>query len=984
MSSRSRAREAGDAFRRAGLPLALVVGLLVVTALIAAWLFAESHQRASTIQEDAAIQAAQRIDAQSSAQRSSLAVLSASLAQGGDVTAERFQELSEAPLRAGLSEVSWLPRVSAAERARFERGLQSPILQLEEGRSAGVAGRRSVYFPSIAPARLGAPADGAVGVDHWSEPQLRAALQRARDSAQAAAAGPARLAEGPRAVVTYQPVYRGGVDPGGQAGRRAALIGFVAGSLERDRLTEIAAAGAPRDARVEVAFAEDGGSGSDTVDIAGVPINVEVTGLRGSLVAPGIVLLTGLGVAALVGLLFLLAAAREREGRRSSEMVRRERDRSRAVVSAIQDGLVVLGETLAIETVNARFAEIVGMEESDLIGSEPPFAFLIESESDRLFEILEEVAVLGVGEFELTLSNSDGDEVPAILSVAKRADPGRRTAGYVCTVKDITARKRAEGHLRERDAENRALAAQQAALRTVATAVAREIDPDAVFKLVAREARSLTAGDIGGVARFSGGRKSGVVVAWSSEDDRVVPSRLALSDRESESDDPLRATILGSRRTDQPIASVAAPIRSGSEIWGVVFVETTSSDLVPRHAESGIEGLAELASLAIANDDARRRLESAASTDPLTGLANRRTFDERLRHEVSRSLRGGQQLSLVLADIDHFKMVNDTHGHQAGDQVLVEVASRLTELARVGDLVARVGGEEFAWILTETDARGALTAAERARLAIRERDFPDVGSLTISLGVATASAGADAERLVGQADAALYWAKQHGRDQSGAWSPEIGADPSQRGRRTGVARARAQDGLHSLVRGIEEETDPGAIPRSDRVAQLAAAIAERCGWTDADAARLHEAALLHDVGWVAVPAKLRVRRGSLEDEDLAKIRLHADVGATISGEVLDEDQVSWIRHHHEHWDGGGYPGRLVGELIPEGARILALADAWVAMTSPRDYRPRLGDERALAECRAQAGTQFWPVAVHALEQIMQGREEEVATLLARS
>ncbi len=983
MSSRSRAHEAGDAFRRAGLPLALVAGLLVVTVLIAAWLFAESRQRASTIQKDAAIQAAQRIDAQSAAQRSSLAVLSASLAQEGEVQTDRFRELSEAPLKAGLSEVSWLPRVRAGERERFERELESPIVQRGDDQSIEVAEQRGVYFPSIAPARLGAPAEGTIGVDHWAESRLRKALAEARDRAETVAVGPLQFDEGPRLVLTYQPVYRGGVDPGGTAARRAALIGFVAGSLERSRLADIAAAGAPRDARVEVAFAEDGGSDSNTVDIAGVPVNVEVTGLRGSLVAPAIVLLTGLGVAALVGLLFLLAAAREREGSRSSEMVRRERDRSRAVVAAIQDGLLVLGDTLAIESVNARFAEIVGLEEPDLIGSEPPFTFLSESESDRLFDILEEVAVLGVGEFELMLTSSEGDEVPAILSVAKRADPERRTAGYVCTVKDITARKRAEGHLRERDAENRALAAQQAALRTVATAVAREIDPDAVFKLVAREARRLTAGDIGGVARFSGGRKSGVVVAWSSEDDRVVPSRLALGDSEIESDDPLRATILGSRRADQPIASVAAPIRSGSETWGVVFAETTNSELIPRHAESGIEGLAELASLAIANDDARRRLESAASTDPLTGLANRRTFDERLRHEVSRSARAGQPLSLVLADLDHFKMVNDTQGHQAGDQVLVEVASRLTELARVGDLVARVGGEELAWILTDTDSDGALRAAERARLAIREREFTNVGSLTISLGVATADAGADAERLVGQADAALYWAKQHGRDQSRTWSPEIGADPSQRGRRTGVARARAQDGLHSLVRGIEEETDPGAIPRSDRVAQLAGAIAERCGWTDADCARLREAALLHDVGWVAVPARLRVRRGALSQEELAKVHLHADVGATISGEVLDEDQVSWIRHHHEHWDGGGYPGRLVGELIPEGARIIALADAWVAMTSPRDYRPRLGDDRALEECRAQAGSQFWPVAVDALENIMHGREEEVATLLAR-
>jgi diguanylate cyclase (GGDEF)-like protein/PAS domain S-box-containing protein len=661
-------------------------------------------------------------------------------------------------------------------------------------------------------------------------------------------------------------------------------------------------------------------------------------------------------------------------------MVREERDRSQAVVSAMQDGLLVLGEGLAIESTNARLSEIVGIDEEALIGMKPPFSFLSPDDSGRLEDILEEVGVLGVGEFELTFHNASGASVPVILSIAKRVDPARRTAGYVSTVKDITSRKRAERSLRERDAENRALAAQQTALRTVATAVAKELDPDAVFKLVAREAQKLTVGDVGGVARFAGNPRSGVVVAWSSEHDTIVPSRLALADGVEAPDSPLRATILGSRRTDDPVEAIAAPVRAGSDLWGVVFAEAPAADGVTHHAEGGIEGLAELASLAIANDDARRRLESAASTDPLTGLANRRTFDERLRHEVARALRAGQPLSLVLADIDHFKAVNDTHGHQAGDQVLVEVAARLISLARVGDLVARVGGEELAWILTETDSEGALAAAERARLAIRDRRFSSAGSLTISLGVATATDHADADRLVGQADAALYWAKQHGRDQSRLYTPEIGADPSQRGRRTGIARAQAQEGLRSLVRGIEEETDPGAIPRSDRVAQIAAAIADALGWSAADGARLREAAMLHDVGWVAVPTRLRVRKGELTPAEMRRVRLHAEASANMAGEVLDEDQAGWIRHHHERWDGEGYPDGLEGEEIPVGARILALADAWVAMTSPREYRPRLTDDQALAECRQQSGRQFWPRAVRVLEAILNDRAERLATL----
>jgi len=983
MSASSRANESRDLLRRVALPAAIVLGMLLVAMLIAAWLVTESRDRAKRSERDAEIQAATRIDAEAAAQRSSLAVLATSMADVANrEDLERFRELAETPLAAGVDEVAWLPRVEGADRARTEEEIGAPIVEAS-GSDVVPAGDRAVYFPATAIARFGPRGASGIVLDHASDPALNRALLAARDSGQARGAGPVEVSTGQPGVIVYLPVFGPAGNPGSRKARRAALVGYVAGSVDQQQLVEIASGGAPNDADVEVAIG-DPAEGAALARVGDVPVNVTVGGLGGSLAAPILVLLSGLGVAALVGVLFLLAAAREREGTRSAELVRRERDRSRAVVSAIQDGLLVLDGELQIENVNARLCEILGRDEEHLIGTSPPFPFLAEPEFDRFFDILEEVGVLGVGEFELNLVQHDGEEVPAILSVAKRVDPERRTVGYVCTVKDITARKRAEGNLRERDAENRALAAQQAALRTVATAVAQELDPDAVFKLVAREARRLTAGDIGGVARFSGEKKSGVVVAWSSQDDQVVPSRLAMRDEEAEPEGPGRATIVGSRRSDKPIASIAAPIRSGVDVWGVVFAETTNSALVPRHAESGIEGLAELASLAIANDDARRRLESAASTDPLTGLANRRTFDERLRHELVRSGRAGQPLSLVLADIDHFKMVNDTHGHLVGDQVLVEVAARLTELARMGDLVARVGGEEFAWILTETDAGDAIAAAERARVAIRETPFPEVGSLTISLGVSTAIERSDADRLVGQADDALYWVKQNGRDQSQSFSAEIAADPNQRGRRTGIARARAQDGLRSLVRGVEEETDPGAIPRSDRVAELAAALAERCGWAASDIGRLREATMLHDVGWVAVPPELRVRKGLLSEDELEQVRLHAEVGSTISGEVLDEEQGLWIRHHHERWDGNGYPDQLVGDHIPEGARIIALADAWVAMTSPREYRPRLGEQRALAECRAQAGTQFWPRAVAALEDLMQGRAEEVASLLSRS
>ncbi|MFN8122154.1 MAG: GGDEF domain-containing protein [Thermoleophilia bacterium] len=188
----------------------------------------------------------------------------------------------------------------------------------------------------------------------------------------------------------------------------------------------------------------------------------------------------------------------------------------------------------------------------------------------------------------------------------------------------------------------------------------------------------------------------------------------------------------------------------------------------PRLADGTEERLlafGQLLSMVLVRVEDRRRLSALASTDPLTGLGNRRHFDERFHVAVEQAQRHHQPLSLALLDVDHFKRINDEHGHQRGDDALAEVARRLAATCRIGESVARIGGEEFAWILPLTSGDGAEAAARRARAAVREEPFARVGRLTVSIGISELSLASDASDLVRRADRALYRAKAAGRDR---------------------------------------------------------------------------------------------------------------------------------------------------------------------------------------------------------------------------
>jgi diguanylate cyclase (GGDEF)-like protein len=347
------------------------------------------------------------------------------------------------------------------------------------------------------------------------------------------------------------------------------------------------------------------------------------------------------------------------------------------------------------------------------------------------------------------------------------------------------------------------------------------------------------------------------------------------------------------------------------------------------------------------------RFADAAREDPLTGLRNRRGFDETFDLEVERARRTGHQISLVLGDLDHFKQVNDRLGHPRGDEVLRRAGEILRSTNRRIDLAARVGGEEFAVLLPDSDERGAHIAAERMRRAIREGFADDSLPLTISFGIASLPAHGDStDDLMESADQALYTAKEIGRDCSVIFSPQAADNVSGHARRR---HARGEARLASLLT-LAESLD--SHEHAATVGRYAREIGRQLGYPEEDLENLMLAGILHDVGKVGIPSSIVLKPGPLSAAEWDEMRRHPEVGASMLEGVNQPQIAEWVHGHHERPDGRGYPRGLDRDEVPLEARILAVADSYEAMTHDRVYRPALGPGAARRELEQGAGSQF--------------------------
>lgn len=366
------------------------------------------------------------------------------------------------------------------------------------------------------------------------------------------------------------------------------------------------------------------------------------------------------------------------------------------------------------------------------------------------------------------------------------------------------------------------------------------------------------------------------------------------------------------------------------------------------------------------------RVEEAARTDQMTGLLNRRGFQDALKAEFERSQRTNRSFSVLVADLDAFRRINEGFGPHAGDLAFEYVGAIIRRAKRRIDVAGRIGEDEFALLLPETTEHAAFMVAERIRHELKASFASEPVPLTISIGVVNWPLHQSTARgMITAGEHALMLAKELGGDCSAMYGDNILT-------RLATASARKDEDKHlatlvSLAEAVDIR-DGGTAEHCQNVGRYAAAIARELNLPSDIVDRVRSGGIVHDLGKVGVPDSILGKPGPLTDDEWTEMRKHPELGAHIlEGPDLADLRV-WVLSHHERPDGRGYPFGLGPDQVPLEAKIIAVADAFEAMTADRVYRPGLSVDEACRRLRAGAGTQFDRRAVDAMLKLVERRD----------
>jgi diguanylate cyclase (GGDEF)-like protein/putative nucleotidyltransferase with HDIG domain len=429
---------------------------------------------------------------------------------------------------------------------------------------------------------------------------------------------------------------------------------------------------------------------------------------------------------------------------------------------------------------------------------------------------------------------------------------------------------------------------------------------------------------------------------------------------ENISDPALARATRVSMATRSEKTRLTVPMDSAGGAMGLlVFFDTRREQVFTDEDTTFAAGLAGLAGESVRSAQLLRRLKNLSITDPLTGLANHRHFHEMLEREHARAVRNETSFSLVMLDIDGFKLLNDTYGHPCGDDALRHVAAILQSKTRRTDVVGRCGGDEFVLVLPETDCAEADVLVQKLRETLTTMPFSaptgDMIPIQYSFGIATyPEDGQEVNELVVAADTKLYASKRSGGNVVTGVGGEESDEPD----------LIENFGLLEAMLTAVDNKDRYTRRHSMEVTEYALALAAALNLSEDTLRIVRAAGLLHDVGKIAIPDRILRKPGRLTEAEYEIVKDHPSMGASLIRSMPDLGEINAaVISHHECFDGTGYPEGLVGTEIPLLARILAIADAYSAMTTDRPYRKALTYEKAITEVASCAGTQFDPEMV---------------------
>ncbi|UCE48747.1 MAG: diguanylate cyclase [Phycisphaerales bacterium] len=369
-------------------------------------------------------------------------------------------------------------------------------------------------------------------------------------------------------------------------------------------------------------------------------------------------------------------------------------------------------------------------------------------------------------------------------------------------------------------------------------------------------------------------------------------------------------------------------------------------------------------------------------TDALTGVGSRRLLEDKVETECSRSVRYKCPFSVAIVDLDNFKTINDVLGHATGDNALRELAARMTAEKRTPDVLARYGGDEFVILMPETRADDAVGLLERIREKVQKIDLAENISMTISCGIARSLPDQDDSfsDVIRRADLALYEAKSAGRNCVKVWdesmSKALGAGDievvkiRQLKRRIAGMSQQAEktfiESIWGLVQALEAK-DPYAKKHSENVMYYCLAISRAMNVGPRELEVVRRAAMIHDIGRIGIPDVILFKPSRLTPHEHNIVEQHPLIAVRILDKMsFLEQEIKIVRAHHEKWNGQGYPDGIAGSSIPLGARIIAVADAFDALTSNRSYHKSRTCAEAVRLLVDSAGYDFDPDVVTAM------------------